>query len=93
MAVGGSVRDELLGIEHRDEDFVVPGLDHDGLGRALAPYGRVEEMVVHGELKGVRLPEPVQSIPDQLSKAAATGRDRIRELRGNTPEPPATATA
>jgi tRNA nucleotidyltransferase (CCA-adding enzyme) len=54
-AVGGSVRDELLGIEHRDEDFVVPGLDLEELRRALEPHGRVEEMVVHGEVKGVRL--------------------------------------
>jgi tRNA nucleotidyltransferase/poly(A) polymerase len=54
-AVGGSVRDELLGIEHRDEDFVVPGMDDAGLRLALEPHGRVEEMVVHGEPKGVRL--------------------------------------
>ena len=26
--VGGAVRDELLGIDHADEDFLVPGVDH-----------------------------------------------------------------
>jgi tRNA nucleotidyltransferase (CCA-adding enzyme) len=52
--VGGAVRDELLGIEHSDEDFLVPGVDQDGLRAALAPYGRVEDMEVHGQLVGVR---------------------------------------
>lgn len=52
--VGGAVRDELLGIEHADEDFLVPGLDQPGLRAALAPHGRVEDMEVHGQLVGVR---------------------------------------
>ena len=54
-AVGGSVRDELLGLEHRDEDFVVPGADLAALRAVLERHGRVEEMTVHGEVKGVRL--------------------------------------
>ena len=29
--VGGAVRDELLGLPHADEDFLVPGVDHAGL--------------------------------------------------------------
>jgi len=33
--VGGAVRDELLGIDHADEDFLVPGVDHAGLRAAL----------------------------------------------------------
>jgi len=53
--VGGAVRDELLGIEHADEDFLVPRVDHAGLRAALRPYGRVEDMEVHGQLVGVRL--------------------------------------
>lgn len=53
--VGGAVRDELLGIEHDDEDFVVPGVDHAGLRALLEPHGRVEDMDVHGQLVGVRL--------------------------------------
>ena len=52
--VGGAVRDELLEIEHRDEDFLVPGVDQAGLRAALAPHGRVEDMEVHGQLVGVR---------------------------------------
>jgi tRNA nucleotidyltransferase/poly(A) polymerase len=52
--VGGAVRDELLGIEHADEDFLVPGVDQAGLRQALAPHGRVEDMEVHGQLVGVR---------------------------------------
>ena len=53
--VGGAVRDELLEIDHADEDFLVPGVDQAGLRRALEPHGRVEDMEVHGQLVGVRL--------------------------------------
>ena len=53
--VGGAVRDELLGIPHRDEDFLVPGVDQAGLRALLEPHGRVEDMQVHGQLVGVRL--------------------------------------
>jgi tRNA nucleotidyltransferase (CCA-adding enzyme) len=53
--VGGAVRDELLGIEHADEDFLVPGVDHTGLRHALGLHGRVDDMEVHGQLVGVRL--------------------------------------
>ena len=53
--VGGAVRDELLGHESKDADFLVPGVDTDGLKRALEPHGRVEELVVAGRLVGVRL--------------------------------------
>ena len=52
--VGGAVRDELLAIEHADEDFLVPGVDQAGLRAALRPHGRVEDMEVHGQLVGVR---------------------------------------
>ena len=48
--VGGAVRDELLGIPHRDEDFLVPGVDQAGLRALLEPHGRVEDMEVHGQL-------------------------------------------
>jgi tRNA nucleotidyltransferase (CCA-adding enzyme) len=53
--VGGAVRDELLGLDSKDADFLVPGLDTEGLKRALAPHGRVEDLVVAGRLVGVRL--------------------------------------
>jgi tRNA nucleotidyltransferase (CCA-adding enzyme) len=53
--VGGAVRDELLGLESKDADFLVPGVDTDGLRAILEPHGRVEELVVAGRLVGVRL--------------------------------------
>ena len=52
--VGGAVRDELLGIEHADEDFLVPGLGQEELRNALAAHGRVDDIEVHGQLVGVR---------------------------------------
>src|SRR5919109_1289638 len=48
--VGGAVRDELLGKESKDADFLVPGVDTDGLKRALASHGRVEDLVVADRL-------------------------------------------
>src|SRR3954449_10920224 len=53
--VGGAVRDELLGLDSKDADFLVPGVDTEGLKRALVPYGRVEDLVVAGRLVGGRL--------------------------------------
>jgi tRNA nucleotidyltransferase (CCA-adding enzyme) len=53
--VGGAVRDELLGLESKDADFLVPGVDTDGLKQALAPHGKVEDLIVAGRLVGVRL--------------------------------------
>ena len=48
--VGGAVRDELLGLDSKDADFLVPGLDTEGLRSALAPHGRVEDLVVADRL-------------------------------------------
>src|SRR4051794_34985592 len=53
--VGGAVRDELLGLESKDADFLVPGVDTDGLRHALEPHGRVEDLVVANRLVGMRL--------------------------------------
>jgi tRNA nucleotidyltransferase/poly(A) polymerase len=53
--VGGAVRDELLGLDSKDADFLVPGVDTEGLRAALAPYGRVEDLVVADRLVGIRL--------------------------------------
>ena len=53
--VGGAVRDELLGVPHADEDFLVPGVDHAGLRALLEPHGRIEDLEVHGQLVGVRM--------------------------------------
>ena len=54
--VGGAVRDELLGLDSKDADFLVPGVDTEGLRAALAPHGRVEDLVVADRLVGIRLP-------------------------------------
>ena len=53
--VGGAVRDELLGLESKDADFLVPGVDTDALRARLEPHGRVEDLVVADRLVGVRL--------------------------------------
>jgi tRNA nucleotidyltransferase/poly(A) polymerase len=53
--VGGAVRDELLGLDSKDADFLVPGVDVEGLRRALEPHGRVEDLVVADRLVGLRL--------------------------------------
>jgi putative nucleotidyltransferase with HDIG domain len=53
--VGGAVRDELLGRESKDADFLVPGVDAEALRAALVPYGRVEELTVGGKPVGMRL--------------------------------------
>jgi tRNA nucleotidyltransferase (CCA-adding enzyme) len=52
--VGGAVRDELLGHVSNDADFLVPGVDIEGLRAALEPHGRTEELVVAGRPVGVR---------------------------------------
>ncbi len=52
--VGGAVRDELLGLDSKDADFLVPGVDTAGLRAALAPHGRVEDLVVADRLVGIR---------------------------------------
>jgi tRNA nucleotidyltransferase (CCA-adding enzyme) len=52
--VGGAVRDELLGHESKDADFLVPGVDIAGLRAALEPHGTTEELVVAGKPVGVR---------------------------------------
>jgi tRNA nucleotidyltransferase (CCA-adding enzyme) len=52
--VGGAVRDKLLGSDAKDADFLVPGVDIEGLRAALAPHGGTEELVVAGRTVGVR---------------------------------------
>jgi tRNA nucleotidyltransferase/poly(A) polymerase len=53
--VGGAVRDELLGRESRDADFLVLGTDAAGLRASLAPHGKVEELLVAHRAVGMRL--------------------------------------
>ena len=60
--VGGAVRDELLGLESKDADFLVPAVDTEELKRRLAPHGRVDDLVVAGRLVGVRLHPKEKSV-------------------------------
>ncbi|HEX5584480.1 CCA tRNA nucleotidyltransferase [Gaiella sp.] len=82
--VGGAVRDELLGIPHSDEDFLVPGVDHAALRAALEPHGRVEDMEVHGQLVGVRfhpsdpairalVPRGIELTPPRIERSTGPG--------------------
>src|SRR5262249_3857933 len=77
--VGGAVRDELLGHESKDADFLVPGVDADGLRARLAPAGRVEDLVVAGRLVGLRLyprDRAIRALPPAGSGFAPRRRER-----------------
>jgi tRNA nucleotidyltransferase (CCA-adding enzyme) len=66
--VGGAVRDELLGLDSKDADFLVPGVDTERLRGALAPHGRVEDLVVADRLVGIRF-HPRNGRIRQLTRA------------------------
>lgn len=83
--VGGAVRDELLGIDSEDADFVVPGVDYAGLRAALEPHGRVEEFEVAGRQVGARLhprdpalrklaPAGIEFAPPRAERSTGPGR-------------------
>jgi tRNA nucleotidyltransferase/poly(A) polymerase len=83
--VGGAVRDELLGKDSTDADFLVPGVDTDGLKAALEPLGRVEDLVVAERLVGVRLhprdrelrrlaPKGIEFAPPRVERSTGPGR-------------------
>jgi tRNA nucleotidyltransferase (CCA-adding enzyme) len=83
--VGGSVRDELLGLESQDADFLVPGVDIDGLRAALEPHGRADELTVAGRAVGVRfyprdrelrerVPKGIELAPPRREVSTGPGR-------------------
>jgi tRNA nucleotidyltransferase (CCA-adding enzyme) len=83
--VGGAVRDELLGLDSKDADFVVPGVDYDGLRRALEPHGKVEDFEVAGRRVGARLyprdravraaaPAGIEFAPPRTERSTGPGR-------------------
>ena len=83
--VGGAVRDELLGLDSKDADFVVPGVDYEGLRRALEPHGKVEDFEVAGRRVGARLyprdrrvraaaPAGIEFAPPRAERSTGPGR-------------------
>ena len=50
------MRDELLGLDSKDADFLVLGVDHDELRAVLEPHGRVEDLEVAGQPSAAALP-------------------------------------
>lgn len=83
--VGGAVRDELLELPVREHDFVVPGVGHAELRRALEPHGRIEDLVVAEQRIGVRLlprdrdaralqPAGVEFTPPRVERSTGPGR-------------------
>jgi putative nucleotidyltransferase with HDIG domain len=83
--VGGAVRDELLGYESKDADFLVPAVDAAQLRERLAPHGRVDELVVAGRLVGMRLfprdaqirelaPAGIEFAPPRRERSTGPGR-------------------
>jgi tRNA nucleotidyltransferase (CCA-adding enzyme) len=83
--VGGAVRDELLGLEPRELDFVVPGVGHAELREALEPHGKVEDLVVAEQRVGVRLlprdkavralqPQGIEFTPPRVERSTGPGR-------------------
>lgn len=74
--VGGSVRDWLLGIEPKDFDVEVYGLDYEAMGRALAPFGPTDIVGRSFGVLKVRLAgnEYDFSLPRRESKTGAGHR-------------------
>src|SRR3954447_21783967 len=91
--VGGAVRDALLGLEAKDADFLVPGVDHAGLRAALVPHGRVADLEVAGQLVGVRLypragavraraPAGIELAPPRAERSTGPGRHDFEIVAG-----------
>jgi tRNA nucleotidyltransferase (CCA-adding enzyme) len=74
--VGGCVRDWLLGLEPKDFDIEVYGLDYEALGRALAPFGPTDLVGRSFGVLKVRLDgsEYDFSLPRRESKTGAGHR-------------------
>ncbi len=83
--VGGAVRDELLGLDSKDADFLVPAIDAERLREALEPHGRVDDLVVAGHAVGLRLyardreiralaPAGIEFAPPRRERSTGPGR-------------------
>ena len=84
--VGGAVRDELLGLESsNDADFLVLGVDLEGLRSLLEPHGLVDDLQVAGRPVGLRLwprdrevrklaPAGIEFAPPRRERSTGPGR-------------------
>ncbi len=83
--VGGALRDELLGLESKDLDFLVPGVDIARLRAMLEPHGRVDDLVVASRPVGLRLfpkdravrrlaPAGIEFAPPRREQSTGPGR-------------------
>ncbi len=83
--VGGAVRDDLLGLDSKDADFLVPAIDTGRLRTALEPHGRVEDLIVAGRPVGLRLyahdrairalaPAGIEFAPPRRERSTGPGR-------------------
>ncbi len=83
--VGGAVRDELLGLDSKDADFLVPGVDTETLKERLSEHGKAEDLVVADRLVGVRLyprdpgvralvPAGIEFAPPRREESTGPGR-------------------
>jgi tRNA nucleotidyltransferase (CCA-adding enzyme) len=83
--VGGALRDELLGLDSKDADFLVLGVDHEELRALLEPHGRVEDLEVAGQRVGLRLwprdkqirelaPSGIELAPPRRERSTGPGR-------------------
>jgi tRNA nucleotidyltransferase (CCA-adding enzyme) len=77
--VGGSLRDELLGREPKDVDFLVRGHDVEELLTLCREHGKAEELRVAGRLVGVRFWPPwgprtgIEIVPPRREEPIAPG--------------------
>src|ERR687885_1218945 len=91
--VGGAVRDELLGLEPAEADFLVPNVGHAELRAALEPHGKVEDLVVAGQRVGLRLfprdrdvralvPAGIELAPPRAERSTGPGRHDFEIVAG-----------
>src|SRR5919202_2803619 len=91
--VGGAVRDELLGLEPKETDFLVAGVGHAELRGALEPHGKVEDLVVAGQRVGLRLwprereirklvPRGIEFAPPRAERSTGPGRHDFEIVAG-----------
>ncbi|HVZ66180.1 MAG TPA: polynucleotide adenylyltransferase [Lacunisphaera sp.] len=91
--VGGCVRDWLLGLEPKDFDVEVHGLDYEAMGRALAPFGPTDVVGRSFGVLKVRLEEAEYdfSLPRRESKTGAGHRGFVIEPDPNLTDAEAAA--